>query len=140
MERILQKIAKIKEYLSIIHSIKGDCINQFANDPIYRGAILHYLYLVADSCISLAELIIKYKKLRIPQTYHEAIDILGEHNILKPDFAYSFAKIAGFRNYLAHDYEQIDVNIICNEILSKIQDIEEYLNQIENSLGIDYYK
>jgi len=140
MERIIQKIGKIKEYLSIIYSIKENCMNRFANDPIYRGALLHYLYLLADSCISLAELVIKYKKLRVPQTYHEAIDILGEHNILKPDFAYSFAKIAGFRNYLAHDYEQIDASIICNEILSKIKDIEEYLKQIENSLGIDYYK
>ncbi|HOJ29052.1 MAG TPA: DUF86 domain-containing protein, partial [Spirochaetota bacterium] len=92
------------------------------------------------SCISLAELVIKYKKLRVPQTYHEAIDILGENNILNPDFAYSFAKIAGFRNYLAHDYDQLDTAIICNEILKRTKDIEEYLVQIKNSLGIKYYK
>ncbi|GAB4220615.1 MAG: hypothetical protein Kow00102_08570 [Spirochaetota bacterium] len=140
MERILQKIGKIREYITITNSIKDDCIQKFSNDPIYRGALLHYLYLLADSCISLAELVIKYKKLRVPQTYHEAIDILGENNILNPEFAYSFAKIAGFRNYLAHDYEQINGTIICNEILNKMKDIEEYVMQIENSLGIRYYK
>ncbi|MCX8123855.1 MAG: DUF86 domain-containing protein [Spirochaetes bacterium] len=140
MERILYKIGKIREYLSIIHSIKDDCNNRFTSDPIYKGALLHYLYLLSDSCITLAELVIKYKKLRIPQTYYEAIDILGENNIIDPVFAHSFAKIAGFRNYLAHDYEQINPFIICNEILNKLQDIESYLSQIENSLGISFYK
>ncbi|HOM09449.1 MAG TPA: DUF86 domain-containing protein [Spirochaetota bacterium] len=140
MERIIQKIGKIHEYLTIIYTIKDDCINKIYTDPIYKGALLHYLYLLSDSCISLAELVIKYKKLRVPQTYHEAIDILGENNILNPDFAYSFAKIAGFRNYLAHDYDQLDTAIICNEILKRTKDIEEYLVQIKNSLGIKYYK
>jgi len=139
MERIVYKIGKIREYLSIVYSIKDDCHNRFTIDPIYRGAMLHYLYLLSDSCITLAELVIKYKKLRIPQTYYEAIDILGENNIINPVFAYSFAKIAGFRNYLAHDYEQISPIIICNEILNKLQDIENYLLQIEKSLGIDFY-
>ncbi len=102
--------------------------------------ILHYLYLLSDSCITLAELVIKYKKLRIPQAYHEAIDILGENNILDADFAYSFAKIDSFRNYLAHDFEHISPIIISNEILNKLNDVEKYLPRIEKSLGINFYK
>jgi len=68
---------------------------------------LHYLYLLADSSITLAELVIKHKKLRLPQTYHEAIDILGEKGIIEPEFAFSFARIAGFRNFLAHAITRI---------------------------------
>ena len=60
MEQIYQKIGRIREYLTLIESIKGECMKQFTTDPIYRGALLHYLYLLADSCISLAELVIKY--------------------------------------------------------------------------------
>lgn len=41
------------------------------------------LYLLADSCIVLAELVIEYKNLRIPQSYSEAFDILGENKILE---------------------------------------------------------
>ncbi len=87
MERINQKIGRIREYLSLIKSIKYDCLSRFISDPVYRGALLHYLYLLADSCISLAELVIKHKDLRIPQSYHEAIDILGENKILDTSFA-----------------------------------------------------
>jgi uncharacterized protein YutE (UPF0331/DUF86 family) len=37
---------------------------------------------MADSCIAPAELVIRLKGLRAPQSYHEAFDILGDHNIL----------------------------------------------------------
>ena len=137
MERILHKIGRIREYVNLINSIKDDCSARFTSDPLYRGALLHYLYLLADSCITLSELVIKYKKFRLPQTYYEAFDILGENKILEPGFAFSFAKIAGFRNFLAHDYEKIAESSICKNALSKLEEVEEFLRQIEDSLGIN---
>ncbi len=134
MERIHQKIGRIKEHLSTIRSIKGDCLDRFTTDPIYRGALLHYLYLLADSCIVLAELVIKYKNLRIPQSYAETFDILGENKILDPSFAYKFAKIAGFRNFLAHDYEKIEAEFICKDIIIKLDEVELFIRQIEDHL------
>jgi uncharacterized protein YutE (UPF0331/DUF86 family) len=107
-EQIRIKIERIMEYKKILDSIKGDCIDKFLKDPVYKGAVLHYLYLIADSCVSLAEMIIRNKELRTPQSYHEAIDILGKNKIIPSDFAYEFANIASFRNLLAHDYEKID--------------------------------
>jgi uncharacterized protein YutE (UPF0331/DUF86 family) len=67
-----------------------------------------YFIILSDSCIVLAELVIKHKGLRIPQSYAEAFDILGENHVLDADFAYRFASVAGFRNFLALDYEKID--------------------------------
>jgi uncharacterized protein YutE (UPF0331/DUF86 family) len=131
-ERILQKCGRIREYLSLIVSLEPDCMNKFPTDPIYRGAMLHYLYLLADSCISLAEMVIRLKDLRPPQSYHEAFDILAEAKILDTEFAYSFAKIAGFRNFLAHDYEIVDAQIICNDVLNYLDDVKEFLHQIES--------
>ncbi len=134
MERIYQKIGRIKEHLFFIKSIQDDCINKFTADPVYRGALLHYLYLLSDTCIALAEMVIKHKNLRIPQSYQEAFDILGENKILDSAFADDFAKIAGFRNFLAHDYEQIDAKVICNEVISKLDDVSAFVRQIENAL------
>jgi uncharacterized protein YutE (UPF0331/DUF86 family) len=134
MERILQKIGRIREYLSLVRSIRDDCLTRFATDPVYRGALIHYLYLVADSCIALAELVIKYKGLRFPQSYAEGFDILGESRILDPSFAYSFARISGFRNFLAHDYEKVSAKFICEEIISKLDDVDTFLKQIEKSV------
>lgn len=53
-DRIESGIAKIRDYIKILHNIKDDCKDKFLKDPIYpiyKGAVLHYLYLTADSCI-----------------------------------------------------------------------------------------
>jgi uncharacterized protein YutE (UPF0331/DUF86 family) len=137
LERIRQKIGRINEHLSIIRSIKDECNVRFAIDPVYRGALLHYLYLLSDSCIVLAELVIKHKGLRIPQSYAESFDILGDNHVLDADFAYRFASIAGFRNFLAHDYEKIDQEMICGQIVHSLDDADIFLLQIRNALGLD---
>jgi len=136
MERIISKMGRIKEYASIIASIQDECLSRFRNDPIYRGALLHYLYLLADCCIVLAEQVIKEKGLRSPQSYAEGFDILGENKILDPDFAYKFARIAGFRNFLAHDYESVDPDAICSNLAQRLNEVEQFLGQIQDSLDL----
>lgn len=137
MERILQKIGRLHEYVTILENIKDECDERFDTDAVYRGAILYYLYLMADTSIVLAEMVIKRKNLRIPQSYSEAFDILGGGNVLEPEFAYSFAKIAGFRNFLAHDYDRIEASVICGKILDSIPDVKAYILQIKKSCQID---
>ena len=44
------------------------------------------------------------------------------------------AKIASFRNFLAHDYEKIDYLVICDEVLSKLEEIEKYLKLVEEKI------
>lgn len=135
MERIHHRIGRIKEHLAFLGSIKDQCRERFETDRIYRGALLHYLYLLADSCIVLAELIIKHQKLRPPQSYAETFDILGENGILEAGFAYRFAAIAGFRNFLAHDYEKVNGDFVCENILASLGDVDEYLRQVERYLA-----
>jgi len=136
VERLIQKIGRINEYMKIIDTIKDECDEKFDKDPVYRGAMLHYLYLLTDTCIALAGMVIKKKNLRIPQSYAEAFDILGESGVLDADFAYSFAKIAGFRNFLAHDYETIDSGVICTKVLAGLTDIPKYIRQIQVSCDL----
>jgi len=129
MEELKQRLFRLEKYIRIIESLSPDCEQKF-NDEIYQGALLHYLYLMADSCVAVAEMVIKYKDLRPPQSYAEAFDILGENGILEQEFAYSFAKIAGFRNFLAHDYEAIDKDRICRSAVKKIADVKKFVNKI----------
>ncbi len=129
--KIANKITKIKSYPLIIDEMKSECENKFLKDPIYQGALLHYLYLVSDGCVVLAKMILKNSGIDYAQSYYEAIDLLGEKNIIPKEFAYNFAKIASFRNFLAHDYEQIDYKMICKDILNKMNDVKQYISYIK---------
>ena len=134
--KINKKIQRINYYLSLLETYKADCEERFLKDPMFEGALLHYLYLVSDGCISLAEMVLKSKNIGKSQSYYEAIDMLGEYNIIPRDFAYEFAKIASFRNFLAHDYEKIDHLVICKEALHKLDDIKTYLSFIEKNTQV----
>lgn len=101
---------------------------------MFEGALLHYLYLVSDGCIVLSQMVLKHKKIDYAQSYFEAIDLLGEEGVIPRDFAYEFARIASFRNFLAHDYEDIDHIVICEQILAKLEDIEFFLTYIEKHI------
>lgn len=79
-------------------------------------------------------MLIKLKGLRRPQSYSDTIDILGESGIIPGDFAYDFARVAGFRNFLAHDYEKIDYAEICQVMSQKLDDVNRYLGYIESTL------
>lgn len=128
------KIDKIDRYLDILQDLKPECEKRFKEDFVFEGALLHYLYQISDSCISLAEMFIKYKSFRTTQSYYESIIVLGEKKILPREFAYDFAKIASFRNFLAHDYEKIDHLYICKEVLNKLEDIEKYIQYIKKAI------
>ena len=126
-EAIQAKIARIFEYVATLDGLKENCVQRMKGDKVYRGSVLYYLYMVADSCVALAEMIIKLRDLRPPQSYSEAIDILGENEIIPQEFAYEFARIAGFRNFLAHDYEKVVYEDICETMLNKLDEVRQYI-------------
>ena len=135
MQRNIElKIQKVYDYLDILDGYKYNCKDRFLNDSMFEGALLHYLYVVSDSCISLAEMIIKYKNLGLTQSYANSIDRLGDKGILPREFAYEFTKIASFRNFLAHDYEDVNYLVICDEVFEKLEDIKKYLKYIKKAI------
>jgi uncharacterized protein YutE (UPF0331/DUF86 family) len=71
-----------------------------------------------------------------PDSYHEAIDMLGDRGLIPPEFAYTFAGIASFRNFLAHDYERVDAGKICREILGMMPEVRTYLGYIRNAMSL----
>ncbi|MEK7727133.1 MAG: DUF86 domain-containing protein [candidate division KSB1 bacterium] len=131
---IQNKIAKIKSSVAILESLRENCAERIKHDAQYRGAIFFYLYTMADSCVTLAQMIVKHKNLRSPQSYSDTIDILGEAGILPEAFAYEFARIAGFRNFLAHDYEKINYEELCQIMLKKLEEVKTYLAFIDAAL------
>ncbi len=132
-EAMQAKIARILEYIGTLEGLKDNCVERMKTDNVYRGAVLYYLYMVADSCVALAEMVIKHKSLRSPQSYSEAIDILGENKILPQEFAYDFARIAGFRNFLAHDYEKVVYEDICEIMLKKLDEVKQFVGFVRQA-------
>lgn len=128
---IENKLSSIKKYLLILDNFKAYSKDTLENDLIIRGAVERYLYLVSQSAIDLAEAVISYKKLRKPTTMSESFCILGEERLIDEKLVEKMAKLVGFRNIMAHDYEEVDYDIVYDILQFRLKDIEEFLDSVE---------
>lgn len=134
-EAIENKISYIEERLkAIADRYKGATLEKLRQDPVLREAVERSLYVIAQAAIDLAEAMVAYRNLRKPTTMREAFDILVEDKILPEDFGSSFAKIVGFRNVLAHGYEEVDVAILHDVLQNKTDEIKEFIGLIKKAL------
>jgi uncharacterized protein YutE (UPF0331/DUF86 family) len=125
------KLSSIKKYLSILDNFKRYSRDSLENDLIIRGAVERYLYLVSQSAIDLAEAVISYKKLRKPTTMSESFYILSEGKFIHNTLVHKMAKLVGFRNIMAHDYERVNYDIVYDILQFGLNDIQEFLVSVE---------
>ena len=136
LRTIENKKSSVLKYLSILDRYKKYSLQEIETDIDIRGALERYLYLAIQTTIDLAEAIVAYKNLRKPTTMSENFYILQEAGIIGPNLAKTLAKMVGFRNIIAQDYEVIDYSIVFDVLHNRLKDIELFLTAISSNLGI----
>lgn len=136
IEVIENKISYIKKHLAAVRAYHVSTPSDLEKDPMLHGAVERELYVLAQAVIDLAEAMVAFKNLRKPTTMREAFDILQEADILPQEFVERFIGIVGFRNALAHDYEEMRLEVIYDVLQSKLPQIEEFLELIRAAAGL----
>lgn len=127
------KISTIQRYLAVVTTYQRYSQTEIEKDVTLRGAVERYLYLLAQSTIDLAEIMIAYKKLRKPATMSESFEILQEANIIHAELCEKMVKLTGLRNVIAHDYTDIDYNIVFDVLQNRLTDISQFISSIEKT-------
>ena len=136
-EAVVEKMVSVVEnYLAILEDVKKIPESKLASDILMSGGLKHYLYVAVQSTIDLAEAIIATKKLRRPSTNSENFVILNESAIIDDDLTEKLVKMCGFRNFLAHDYENVDFHKIYSFLQEDIKDIGEFLAEVRLKLKL----
>lgn len=127
---IENRISTVKKYLKILERYKKYSAKEIEEDLDIRGAVERYLYLAIQATIDLAEAVISYKNLRKPSSMNETFHILNEEDIISPDLKTKMSKMVGFRNIIAHDYEDINYEIVFEILQKGLSDIKEFIKII----------
>lgn len=136
LDVIENKVSAIVRYLKILKKFHKYSQKEIENDINLRGSLERYLYLVTQASIDLAEAVIAYKQFRKPSTIAESFHILSEEDFLDKKILEKMVRMAGFRNVMAHDYEDIDYSIVYDVLIYHLKDIEDYITIIKKKLGI----
>src|SRR3989344_4030683 len=134
-ERISDKIKEIEDYLEELLDIAPDNFVEYKTNLEKKAACERYCEKIIEAVVDLAFLVIKEKKLRIPEDDSETFDILAEERIINEALAKKLKEAKGMRNIIAHEYGKIDNEVVFHAITEEVEnDLTGFLEKIKKFL------
>ena len=126
-EVVHRKISKMIKYLDDLLPYKESSFDQFVVDHYKVERLIELLVMTASD---IAFHLLSKQSEPPPSSYRAGFQRLGELKILDPKITEQMALGAGLRNILAHDYEDIDYNLLHESIPAIIHDIRQFMNAV----------
>ena len=134
MSRITDKIAEIEEYLSELEEFMPNDFEEYLNDIKTKAACERYFEKITESIVDIAFLIIKDLGLKIPEDDKVAFDMLAKEKLIPYDTVEKLKNAKGMRNIIAHQYGDVDDEIVFNSITTEIvEDARVFLKNIKKA-------
>ena len=134
-ERIKGKIKDIKTYLEQLSKIKTNNFEEYEKDFKTKAACERYFEKIVEAVIDLAQLVIKFKKFSYPEEDTQAFEILLKNKIIQKELCEKLKNGKGKRNILAHEYGQVDDELVFEAITQEIMiDSEEFIESVKKKV------
>ena len=134
MTRMNDKINEISQFLEELGSIIPSNFEEYKSSIEKKAACERYIEKIVEAVTDLAFLVIKNKKLRIPEDDIDAFNILLENKIIDNDLAAKLKNAKGMRNIISHQYGKIDDEIVFEAITEELgKDIPKFIERVKSS-------
>lgn len=107
----------------------------FAFDFSRQDAALLNVLRACEQAIDLANHLIRRDKLGIPNSSRESFLLLRDRGIISAELADSLIRMAHFRNLLVHQYEKMDIDVVCNVIKKKLDDLIRFGDAVMDAVS-----
>lgn len=134
-KRIEEKILEIEKYIEELSTISPDSFEHYKSSIEKKAACERYIEKIVEGITDLAFYVIKSKKLKIPIDDADAFTILLENKIIDINISKKMKSAKGMRNVIAHQYSNIDDEIIYHSIKEELgNDTKEFIEKIKQSI------
>jgi uncharacterized protein YutE (UPF0331/DUF86 family) len=123
---ILRKLADLDQYLAQVSEYRGITVDEYRRDWKVQRIVERTLQMAIEVCVDVATHVIADRGLRVPATYAEAFDVLGEGGLLDPGLRAEMVRMAGFRNVLVHEYRRVDPEIVVGILRTRLDDLARF--------------
>jgi len=132
LSRIEDKIDEVKEYLNELDGIVPLKVEDYTSNIEKKAACERYFEKIVEAITDLAFLIIKNKKLKIPEDDIDAFNILLENGIIDSSLENKLRDAKGMRNIISHQYGKIDDEIVFLALTQELDnDAREFIERIK---------
>lgn len=132
MTRINDKITEISRFLEELEKIAPSSLEEYKPSLEKKAACERYAEKIVEAATDLAFLIIKLKKLRMPEDDIDSFNILMENDVISKDLAAKLKNAKGMKNIISHQYGKIDDEIVFESIKKELdRDVKDFISVVE---------
>jgi uncharacterized protein YutE (UPF0331/DUF86 family) len=107
--RILErKLEFMRRALEFIERVVADGEDAYLRNDIAQAALERQIERLVEAAVDAAVHVLRDRFRFSPATYREALLELGRRGLIEPDLARRMAPAAGLRNFIVHQYDEID--------------------------------
>jgi uncharacterized protein YutE (UPF0331/DUF86 family) len=99
-----------------------------------QSSAKHNFIVAIEAAIDLANHLMSKRALRAPEDYADVFKVLADASVIDKGFSIELGKMARFRNRLVHLYWDVDIEEVWKIIQTRLNDFEEYIRGLKNSL------
>ena len=130
-ERIKDRLEELEKGMEELESFLPDTVEKYLHDAKTRAACERAFEKVMEAVIDISLLIIKYKKFDLPSNESGIFEVLQKNGILSGSLAKNLVEAKGMRNFIIHQYDNTDDELVFNSLSGKI---EKDINQFRKSI------
>ncbi len=127
---VISRIDKLKEYISILNSVKKYDKKTYISEPMLYGSSERFLHLSIECILDIGNHVISDMRYRKPENNKDLFIVLYENKIIDETLKNNLCNMAGFRNILVHDYLKLDRELVYDIINSSLTDLEQFVKII----------
>jgi uncharacterized protein YutE (UPF0331/DUF86 family) len=124
-------LAKVASILKRLNRVQEDFENEntFRNNITKQDAVVLNLLRACEASIDIANHIVKEKRLGLPKSARESFELLSKNGLIQAETA---RRMIDFRNIAIHDYQALNLDIVVNIVLHRLDDFKDFVSEIDN--------
>ena len=123
---ILRKLADLDLYLGQVSEFRDIAVEAYRADWNTQRIVERTLQMAIEVCLDVATHIIADRRLRVPATYAEAFEVLGEAGLLEPGQRDALMRMSRFRDLLVHEYARLDPAMVVRILREHLKDLAAF--------------
>lgn len=131
MKRIDDKLSELETFIEQMHSIAPASLKEYQTNIEKKAACERFVEKIVETVLDVAFLLIKLKRLRIPEDDADAFCVLLESKIIDDRLATKLKNAKGMRNVIVHQYGKVDDSVVFTSITEELEgDVKMFIELI----------
>lgn len=127
---VLRKLSALDEYLTQVSEYRDTSAEQYRAEWKTQRIIERTLQMAIEVCADIASHVIADRRLRVPATYGETFEVLGEAGLLDPMLTNVMIRMAKFGNVVVHDYAKVDPVMVVGILRDQLDDLARFRDAV----------